>query len=217
MKKLLSVCLALIMVTCFSVTAFAEGGFVGSPSGNLAPTVVESNGDISVHAYADRHSLTDEQRAEMEDAYNSIRNAENLTDLNSRLKDIAKGKKIAPENLGASDLFYVSYNGKGEFKKQNITLEADTLNNFVALMAFVNGEWIIVDGAKVEGGKLSFLANQTGPYAIVVDKEGAKSPQTGVNGVQDSNDYSFVLYGALMLVSAFAAVALWRKAKKQTV
>ena len=202
MKKLLSVCLIFVMVICFGVTAFAEGGFVNSPSLNPAPEV-EGTIEVVITPYFERSELSEAERKALEEAYNSINSVDNLSELNGNLKG---------ENLGVSDLFNVSSNSS---KAQTLTLKADTLDNFVALMVYVNGEWKIVDGAKVQNGKLVFTAKDYGPYAIVVDNaDGTTSPQTGINEVANTSSASLVVCGAVMLISACGAFLMWNKSKK---
>ena len=202
MKKLLSVCLVLAMMICLGVTAFAEGAFVNSPSLNPAPEV-EGSTEVVVTPYTDRNKLSDAELKALEAAYNSINSTENLSDLN---------KALNGKNLGVSDLFNLSSTSS---KAQAITLKADTLKNFVALMVYVNGEWKIVEGAKVQNGKLMFTAKDFGPYAVVVDTtDDTKSPQTGINEVANTSGTSLVVYGMVMLLSACGAFLMWNKSKK---
>lgn len=201
MKKLLSVCLVLVMVICFGVTALAEGGFVNSPSLNPAPENEGSN-VVLITPYFDRNTLSDAERTALENAYNSINSTQNLSDLN---------KELNGAKLGVSDLFNVSASSSNA---QSLTLKADTLDNFVALMVYVNGEWKIVDGAKVKNGKLVFTAKDFGPYAVVVDTNGTTSPQTGINEVVNTSATSLTVYGVIMLVSACGAFLMWNKSKK---
>lgn len=211
MKKLMSVCLVMVMVICFSVTAFAEGGFLSSPSLNPAPEVVPpSDEGIEVKAYNDRDSLSDEEKKAIEDAYDSIKNTDDIRDLN---KDVSDDDSA---NLAVSDLFNVGYNGNNGAGSYNVVLKADTLDNFVSLITYVNGKWEVVDGAKIQNGNLVFTAKNLGPYAVVVNTDDVKSPQTGINETTDIEGNGFVVYGALMLVSACGAMIMWRKSKKYT-
>ena len=59
-----------------------------------------------------------------------------------------------------------------------------------------------------------FTANDFGPYAIVVNTDGTKSPQTGINEVVNTSNTSFVVYGLIMLASACGAFVMWQKSKK---
>ena len=216
MKKMLSVCLVFVMVICFSVTVFAEGGFVSSPSLNPSPEIVEGDGDIVINSYADRDKLSDEERKDIEDAYDSIKNNENLVDLNEKLNNAADNKNVDPSNLAVSDLFNIGYKGNDPFSSQSLTLKADTLNNFVALMVYVNGEWQLVEDATIKNGNLLFTAKELGAYAVVVNTgDDTKSPQTGINETEADNS-GIAVYGILMVVSACGALLMWNKSKKYT-
>ena len=64
MKKALAIILSLVIVICAGVMAFAQGGFVSSPSGNDAPEIEEvsyedgsCNPKIVVTPYKDRDTL----------------------------------------------------------------------------------------------------------------------------------------------------------------
>lgn len=213
MKKLLSVCLVFVMLMSLGVTAFAEGGFVSSPSGNPAPEIIESsNVKIVVTPYSNRNNLSTVEQKNLEDAYNSIKGNENVVDLNKGLSNVAKNKNVNPSKLAVSDLFNVSNNGASG--THTLALKSDTFNNFVALMTYVNGEWKIVEGAKLEGGNLVFTANNFGPYAVVVNNDDTKSPQTGINETVHTSSASLAVLGVLMLASACGALLMWKKSKK---
>ena len=130
MKKVLAICLMIVMVVSMSVTSFAApGGFVSSPSGNPAPTVVDfdpSNdnctGWLVITPYGDKEDLSDVLRSLLEKAYNDIVNSDDLTKLNAELAKIAADKNIEGENLERNEFyeflkcfhsFHISYrNGK---------------------------------------------------------------------------------------------------------
>ena len=211
MKKLLSVFLALTMVMCFCVTAMAEGGFVSSPSGNKGPEVLESTNEVVITPFGDRATLAEDERKQLEEAYESINSATNLVNLNKELEDIAKLNDLLTSDLAVSDLFNISSEKGGA---QSITLKADTFKNFVALMTYVNGEWKIVKGAKLQDGKLIFTAEHFGPYAVVVNKGSTTSPQTGINEVAQNSGSSLAVYGVVMLISACGALIMWKKSKR---
>ena len=145
MKKVLAICLMIVMVVSMSVTSFAApGGFVSSPSGNPAPTVVDfdpSNdnctGWLVITPYGDREDLSDVLRSLLEKAYNDIVNSDDLTKLNAELAKIAADKNIEGKNLAVSDLFDIHVTGcdfhDGHFGF-DITLDADKLSSFVGLL-----------------------------------------------------------------------------------
>ena len=190
MKKVFAICLALIMVLTLNVTVFAANNFVESPSNNRAPIIVDCENEdedcsasIVVTPFGDRDNLTDEERQELQDAYDQIVNSDKLTDMFSGAEDLLTPGMLETD-LTISDLFHIYYDNCGSHEshgKFDITLSTDTLKGFVGLIQFVDGEWQIVTDAKVDGNKLSFTADKLSTYAIVVDKTKAesKSPTTG--------------------------------------
>jgi len=218
MKKVFSIVLSLVLVMCMSVTAFAAGGFVSSPSANQAPTVVEfensdsnCSGTVIVTSYADRNSLSDGARTILEQAAATIQNTADLTKLNDSLSQIASQNKVNPADLAVSDIFNISvtdhagHDGHGNF---DIVLSADTLKNFVALMCFIDGKWQIVEDAKVtnNGTHLEFTEKGMVPYAIVVNSKGATAPSP------ETADSGFVV--ACLLVMAMSGAAFVFLSKK---
>ena len=221
MKKILAICVVLVMVFCLSTTAFAApNGFVSSPSDNKTPeieTVEPSDenciADLGVTSYADRFNIADADREALEAAYADIADADDLADLSKDLEKLAKDKKVKTEDLLVSDLFNISAEGCKDHNKDHeleIVLSVDTLKNFVGLMYNDNGKWVVVDGAKVvkNGTALKFsVATTTAPFAIVVSK-GATSPQT-----EDGNLYSvFVIMAS---VAALATIVCLKKSKNR--
>lgn len=222
MKKLLAICVAVLMVAAVSMPVFAEdGGFVVSPSTNPAPGVDtfeaasdDCTAELIATPYAERNTLSTEDKTLIEDAYDEVTNSNDLTSLCAALADIASSKSIAGEDLAVSDLFDlrtegcdVNHDQHGAFK---IILEAETLNNFVCLLHMKDdGNWEVIKDAKVvDGNCLSFTADDFSPFAIVVDGSKKAPSQTG-------DETMIGLYIAIMAVSAVAIVVLWKKAKKQ--
>lgn len=236
MKKLLVICLTVLMVLSMSLSAIAApGGFVESPTNGNSPSLVggqpdsdDCDGYIVVTPYAERDTLDDEKRKEIEDAYDEIVANEDVTKLNDELGDIADDKGISPEHLAVSELFDVSYYGCEEHEEHGgftITIEAEMLDRFVALIVNNDGKWEIVETASVneDGKTLTFHSETFSPFAIVVnndpdyvpggdnsdDVSDGKTPQTG-------DVRSFWIYIVIMAVSALAMIVLWIKYKKQS-
>ena len=194
MKKLLALFMAVVMMLSFNVMAFAApGSFVQSPSRNDGPTLVEGVNEsedctakLVVTPYKDRKTLPEEALKDIEEAYKIIAKCKDLTTLNSAFASFVADKELKAANLAVSDLFDVSYYNcdvhepHGYFR---IRLSADTLNRFVGLLHYYNGEWEFVDNAKVlpDGETLEFSIKDFSPFAIVVEKEvgTVESPGTG--------------------------------------
>ncbi|MBQ8001180.1 MAG: hypothetical protein IJ298_08300 [Ruminococcus sp.] len=220
MKKVFAICLALVMVFSLSVTVCAApGSFVNSPSNNNAPVIEEfenesddCTADLDITSFGDRNSLSDADKKEMEDAYDMIKNSTDLTDMFSGLNAVVDDLDILPSDLAVSDLFHIDYTDcvehdeHGAFK---IKLSADTLKGFAGLIQYINGEWKLIDNAKVEDDEyLIFTADDLSTFAIVVDstKSATTSPVTG--------DPTLTIVAGvvtLALCTAFAVVTVSKK------
>lgn len=180
--RILTVLVLSIVALSLSFSAFAAGGsFVQSPSANDTPEIENSSsedhecdGSLIIVAYADRSKLSEEDRAKLEKAYQRINGVKNLTSICSELKALAAEKGIPTANLAVSDLFDISdKHDDVEDATFQVSLKAETLGNFVALLHFVDGKWEIVDDAKVvyedDEAYLKFTTKGLSPFAVVVD------------------------------------------------
>ena len=226
MKKVLAICLMMVLVVSMSVTAFAAPDvFTSSPSNNRAPEVLDcENGDgdckasLVITPYGDRDTLSEQVCEQFEKAYEEIVEAEDLSVLNGGLKSLADKKNIKVQNLGISDLFTVAPKNCDDHKDHghfDVVLKADTLQNFFGLLRYVDGKWELIEGAEVKevNGELHlvFAADVAvaSQFAIVVDAtaEQGVSPETGDNTAA---------YLIVLAVSALAIAVISAKAKKQT-
>ncbi len=218
MKKLVVFCLTLLVIMSVGVTAFAAPAtFVSSPEGNKAPRLIsfkvdseECEADFKTTSYNDRSSLSTANKQTIEGAYDSIKNASDITTLNSDLAALAKKSNLTGKKLAVSDLFDITISGceSAEHSAHGITtftLEADTLNNFVGVMHYSDGKWELIEGAEVSGKTVTFKVDSFATFAFVVSKE-ALSPETG--------DASAYLPAIIMLVSAVAALVCYGKLRK---
>lgn len=192
MKKSVAIVLTLVFVLVLSITSFAYPGmFLDSPSRNEAPVVLDvvlPNGctaGIVITPYSERDSLSPEQLEIIEKAYESIKNADNVTELNEEFKQYIENLGIDPDNIAISDLFNIDGIGcencgnEGAHTGFTITIEADTTNGFVGMLQYVNGAWVFIDNAKVNpNGTVTFKVDNFGPVAIAVDT-GAEETPTG--------------------------------------
>ncbi len=175
-------------------------GFVSSVASAGAPELESAASDgadikteIVITPYDKRSSLSSDNRAVLEKAYESLDKASDLTALNDELRAAAGDQGIA-----VSDLFYVSVS-EGANVKYPVSLQVKdkNLDNFVALLHFVDGEWQWVD-AKVNGDILSFDTDSLGSFATIVGVDEAVSPRTG-----EEAPYGFII-GAVVLAGAAA-------------
>jgi len=176
MKKFFAIILMAVMVCAMTLSVgAAPGGFLQSPSFNKTPIIVDFEcsdpdwkGEIFITSYGDRNVLDLVEREKLEDAYNSIRDAFGISSLIPDITDIATNLNVSPDNLGISDLFHIGISdiSDGNFK---IKLDAETINNFVGLVYYEDGQWRVVEDAVIEGEYLSFSTSLPRAFAVVVD------------------------------------------------
>lgn len=221
MKKVLAVCLAIIMVVSAGVFAFAQGGFVSSPSGNSAPIIIEINYDanscrpkIVVTAYADRETLDDKKEDDMNAAYDEIASNKDLTILMPFLKEVAISKSLNPFHFAVSDLFDISaYHAFPHSYCGNVTikLSSETLSRFVALVhRTASGEWELIPNVilNVAEETITFSINDFSPFAIVVDTSVEDVPDTG-------NNLLIYIPAAIMVISGVSLLGVLISLKKK--
>ncbi len=210
MKKIAVCLMAAVLVLTMSVSVFAAGNFVSSPSVQDTPQLVDyvfvgdCEGELIVTPYSERDALDEDDKTLLEDAYQLIHDSEDLTELFDGIK-IPDGK----DGLGVSDLFFVDYDGCDEHDDHNpytATIKPEIIDNVAGVYVFVNGQWIAVD-YKVDGENLVLTSNYYGPYAIVVG--------TGdVPGTGDSFPWGYLV---AMVVSAAGLAVIAVAFKKQAV
>ena len=193
MKKVLAVFFAVVMVVSAGVIAFAQGGFVSSPSLNPAPVIISIVYDedsceprIVVTPYSERDTLDEGREADMEAAYAEIAANKDLTKLCKELEAVAKEKGIPVENLAVSDLFDVTaYHTRDDHEycgTIRVTLASETIKHFVALLhRNKQGTWELVSDVIVHADKnaIEFSARDFSPFAIVVDTAAEDIPNMG--------------------------------------
>lgn len=220
MKKIITLSLVLVMAILFSVAAFAAPGrFVSSPSGNLAPVLVDfdlecedCDAKVIVTPYSDRDDLTEKDIADIEKAYCDIAKRQDSDSLEKVLSKLAQKKKLTSSDLSVSDLFDIScnddYHNKNCPKGYTITLKADTLNEFVGVIRLNNnGEWeeVKVLEYNEKDGTVKIYTEELSPFAFVVNKNYA--PNTGDESVAYLWGIIAVASGLIFILVAPKAVA----------
>ena len=219
MKKVLAVCLAVVLVVSAGVLAFAQGGFVSSPSGNKGPEISDvilgdltCNPRVVITPYAEREKLDDQKEAELNKAYDEISANSDLSNLTPDLKAIAAALGVSHLRFAVSELFDISvyhtlpHDYCGEITVK-LTIEAP--ENYSALIHrdSENGWEIVPDVVVDKANKtLTFTGTEFSPFAIVVDKEADALPNTG----------SMLYIPAIaMVVSAISLVVVLVSIKKK--
>lgn len=219
MKKVLAICLAVVMVISAGVMAFAQGGFVSSPSGNKAPVIVTvTYGDgscrpeIIITPYVDRETLEEYKEQAMIDAYNEILNCDNLADLCAALITLAAELGRDVRDFAVSDLFDISayHNLPHDYCGTiTLTLNSETLTNFVGLLhRNSEGVWELIPDVVIDYDKntITFTVRDFSPFAIVVDTAAEDAPNTGS---------SIYVPAIVMCVSAISLAAVLISLKKK--
>lgn len=218
MKKIIAICLSFIIAASATVTVFAApANFWGSPSGKPSPEIISfkssdpnSTVQLILTPYSDRNDLSDWQISLLEKAYDSIRNAKSLTELNTELADVVAKLEIDSKYLAVTNIFDIHFVGSdNQSQKFEIVLSVDELNNFVGLLHMnKDGVWELVSDAKIEqdGDHLVFSVDSFSPFAVVVDTTG-ESPKTG--------DSVMIISAIVLAVSVVALAAITVKRKKQ--
>lgn len=219
MKKVLAIVIALALVMSVGITAFAApNGFISSPTRPSSTTLVDftpvdedCDADVNVVPYSERDKLPDEHKKDIEDAYNSITNSNDISSLNKDLEKLLKDKGLDSSKTGVLDLFGTYYSdcdshaGHDGF---NLTVQPENLKDFVALLRYNNGAWELVNNAQVKDGKyINFTDNIPYVYAIIVNSGALQnSPQTG-------NNSSAIIALVAILASASGLVVILKKSK----
>lgn len=212
MRKILAICLTLIVVFSMSIAVFAEpGAFVESPSANGAPTLIEEHSDDGVKITAYRNRALELNTAQVEDfekAYKSIVGVADLTSLVEEVGNVATELQVGADDLAVSDLFYISLvSGADSFNgtSYNVRLQSDTFVNFVCLLRMEDGEWKIVSEAEViDSQVIEFVAEEIGSYAVVVSIGDA--PIYPQPGGEDQPNVWFIIEITLATLAIVAGV-----------
>lgn len=207
MKKMMVSLLAIVLVLTMAVPVFAAGNFISSPSYRDCPQLVDyafigdCQGELLFTSYSDRDDLSAEEKALFEKAYQQIADSKDLKSLFAGIQ-IPAGM----QNLGVSDLFYVSYKGCDDHDGHTFTatIKPEVIKNLAGVYVMVNGEWLAVD-YKVDGLNLVLNAEYYGPYAIVLGTD-------AVPGTGDSFPWGYLV---AMVVSAAGLVVIAVASKKK--
>lgn len=205
MKKIVVSLLALVLAVSLPMTAFAAGAFLSSPSANAPTELVDyeftdgCEAEIILTPYGERDTLDEDARKLLEEAYDQIAGTDNLGDLVEGLKELAEQAGIDVSTLAVSDLFNLGSEGCDDHGNHSYTvkLKPEVLKNFFKVMMYVDGKWIIIENATVDGEYLTMSSKYYGPVAIVVE--------TGDTQTGDAFPW---IYLVLMAVSAAGLVAV---------
>lgn len=159
----------------------AAAAFTPSVQQKGAPTVEQTG--VRVTALVDLSKASKEVQETVEEAYKVIAEAESLEEAVPTLADVLKemDTDLTAEDLVVRDLFYLELEKELEEtlekeKEVAISFEVEGMeaDDFLMVMVFVDGEWVIVDAENVEMGEeeeVTVTFEAVGPIAFVTEKE----------------------------------------------
>ena len=176
MKKAIQLICVLLVVAMLAVPASAAG-FTPSVEQKGAPTVKEAG--VTVTALADLSKAPAEVKKIVEEAAKVITDAKSLEEAVPTLADTLKAMNttVKASDLVVRDLFYVALDkelAEGEEKELTFKAEGISADDFLMVMVFVDGEWVIVDAEKVEvsaNGEVKVMFDVVGPIAFVTENK----------------------------------------------
>lgn len=146
-----------------------------------APTVEQTG--VRVTALVDLSKASKEVQETVEEAYKIIAEAESLEEAVPTLADVLKemDTDLTAEDLVVRDLFYLELEKELEEtlekeKEVAISFEVEGMekDDFLMVMVFVDGEWVIVDAENVEMGEeeeVTVTFEAVGPIAFITEKD----------------------------------------------
>ena len=146
-----------------------------------APTVEQTG--VRVTALVDLSKAPKEVQETVEEAYKVIAEAESLEEAVPTLADVLKemDTDLTAEDLVVRDLFYLELEKELEEtlekeKEVAVTFEVEGMekDDFLMVMVFVDGEWVIVDAENVEFSEdeeVTVTFEAVGPIAFVTEKD----------------------------------------------
>lgn len=169
MKKAIQLICVLLVAAMLAVPVCAAD-FTPSVEQKGAPAAAEAG--VAVTALADLDTAPAEVRKAVEKAYAAI-TEKGLAEIPA-VKAAAVGVKV--EDLVVRDLFYVAADqplADGEEKVITFQVQGIKAADFLMVMVFVDGEWIVLDAEKVEitgDGEVKIAFPVLGPVAFVTAK-----------------------------------------------
>ena len=175
MRKAIQVICVLLIVAMLAAPASAAG-FTPSVEQKGAPVAAEK--DVQVVALTDLENAPAEVKKVVEEAYKVIADAKSVVKAAPAVAEALVEMKsdVKAENLVVRDLFYVELDkelAEGEEKVVTFKAEGIKKGDFLLVMVFVDGEWVVLDADKVEitkNGEVQVAFNVVGPVAFVAAK-----------------------------------------------
>ena len=229
MKKVLTLCLTILLVITLAIPAMAAtGSFVASPSTTGAPSLESATPDsedcvaeVLITAFADRANLDEASRQELEEAYNQIVNSDTANAFVTALNQLAETLGMQVSGLSISHLFDIdttncaTHDGHGGF---TITLKIDNADKLLGVLHMGHStQWEVCDSVVVdkEAGTVTFHANDFSPFALVVDNGTTEGPDIGDDDDDKKGGNAWWIILIIVVVVVAAGVVAFVLLKKK--
>ena len=185
MRKAIQLICVLLVVAMLAVPVFAAGSVEQkgapvaiTPSAEQKGAPAAAEKDVAVTALVDLDKAPAEVKKVVEEAYKVIADAESLVKAVPAVETALKEMKadVKAENLIVRDLFYLELDKElAEGEEKAITFKAEGIEkgDFLMVMVYVDGEWVVLDADKVEineDGTVKVTFNVVGPVAFIAEK-----------------------------------------------
>lgn len=170
MRKAIQLICILLIVAAMALPASAAS-FTPSVEQKGAPVVKDA--DVYVLPLVDAENADGEVGEALTEAYKSIDDAKSLEEAAPAIVEALKDTDVKVSDLVVRDLFYFGVTkplAEGETKTVTMEVEGLKKTDFLMVMLFIDGEWVIVDADKVEitkDGEVKITFEHVGPVALV--------------------------------------------------
>ncbi len=177
-----ALCTIAIAAPYFNTPTTAKAAeFFPSPTGGFAPEIKDFKNEnedctalLKLTPFEKRDYLSEDARETFEEAYDSIASETDVTELSSDLEDLLEDLELDVTQVAVSEIFNLSFENcddHDDHDESTVKLEINAADTFVALLQYVDEEWVLVENAKVNKTKntLTFDVTEFTPFAIVVD------------------------------------------------
>ena len=177
-----ALCTVAIAAPYFNTPTTAKAAeFFPSPTGGFAPEIKDFENEnedctalLKLTPFEKRDNLSEDAKAAFEEAYESIASETDVTELSSDLEDLLEELELDATQAAVSEIFNLSFedcDGHDDHDESTVKLAINAADTFVALLQYVDEEWVLVENAKVNKNKgtLTFDVTEFTPFAIVVD------------------------------------------------
>ena len=160
MKKLLAVLLAVMMLSGIAVSAFAVDSPTQDTSG--APAVEEAAPAVAAPA-EEEDAATPEEIADAEATEEEA--VEALGEVTAESEDAAEGEDAV---IGVTLTASQPFRAVASVYPATITIAVENPADFAGMMAFVNGEWVMIHTVvDEEAGTVTFVLDQPSVLSII--------------------------------------------------